>query len=143
MISGIINSQGTLVELVQARPTKEELIEQGILKSDGVSSVLQSAQEALKHQLIEDELQRGLASRPEKENLIAQGILKSGAICFNYRYFVSPALLESLKNQMTEDAVNRKLTNRPQKHELFEQNILKVDLVAGSLQAAQIDVIGM
>jgi RPEL repeat len=86
MTSGIINSQGTLVERVQARPTKEELIEQGILKSDGVSNVLQSAQEALKHQLIEDELQRGLASRPEKENLIAQGILKSGAICFNYRY---------------------------------------------------------
>jgi RPEL repeat len=103
MISGIINSQGTLVELVQARPTKEELIEQGILKSDGVSSVLQSAQEALKHQLIEDELQRGLASRPEKENLIAQGILKSGAICFNYSYCLPCIAIRPRDSEESDD----------------------------------------
>jgi len=61
---------------LNARPTKNELVERNILKDDRVAPALQAAKEKLQRSQLEDKLDQALQQRPKVEELIKEGILK-------------------------------------------------------------------
>lgn len=121
-------------KMLNKRPDKHSLQNQGVLKDGNTAPALQAAQVKLRQQLNADQVHRQLSNRPSPQDVINQGILPSDVSV------MSPALVanaKALERNMVQDQVNQLLETRPNAQELITQHIVEADSteVAPAIQA--------